>query len=223
MNVIELDRALRKLRLSGMADVLEARLLQAQADKMIPLDLLSVLVADELLRRQDRLLARRIKQADFRDVGKTLDTFDFDFNKKMNRKLVFELATTRFVTQHEDVLFLGKQSRVPELLAISDVMLLPSEYEAFGLAALEAMACGVPTVAARTGGIPELITDGGIADRELVSLPVGEILHQALIKPLVDVVGADRGIVCALHAQPSLTARVGRRAGASPASAASTP
>ena len=59
-----------------------------------------------------------------------------------------------------DVLFLGKQNRVPELLALADVMLLPSEYEAFGLAALEAMACGVPTVAARTGGIPELITDG---------------------------------------------------------------
>jgi N-acetyl-alpha-D-glucosaminyl L-malate synthase BshA len=60
----------------------------------------------------------------------------------------------------DDVLFLGKQNRVPELLALADVMLLPSEYEAFGLAALEAMACGVPTVAARTGGIPELITDG---------------------------------------------------------------
>jgi N-acetyl-alpha-D-glucosaminyl L-malate synthase BshA len=59
-----------------------------------------------------------------------------------------------------DAIFLGKQSRVADLLAISDVMLLPSEHEAFGLAALEAMACGVPAVAARTGGIPELITDG---------------------------------------------------------------
>ena len=48
-----------------------------------------------------------MKQAGFRDVGKTLDTFDFDFNKKMNRRLVFELATGRFVTQHEDGLFLG--------------------------------------------------------------------------------------------------------------------
>jgi len=59
-----------------------------------------------------------------------------------------------------DVLFLGKQSRIPELLAVSDVLLLPSEMEAFGLAALEAMACGVPPVATRTGGVPELITDG---------------------------------------------------------------
>ena len=71
----------------------------------------------------------------------------------------------------DDVLFLGKQSRVPELLAISDVMLLPSEYEAFGLAALEAMACGAPTVAARTGGIPELITDG----EDGLLAPVGDI------------------------------------------------
>ena len=49
----------------------------------------------------------RVKDAAFRDHGKTLDTFDFDFNKKMDRKLVFELATSRFVTQHEDALFLG--------------------------------------------------------------------------------------------------------------------
>jgi N-acetyl-alpha-D-glucosaminyl L-malate synthase BshA len=71
----------------------------------------------------------------------------------------------------EDVLFLGKQNRVPELLGVSDVMLLPSEYEAFGLAGLEAMACGAPVVAARTGGIPELITDG----EDGLLAPVGDI------------------------------------------------
>src|SRR5499433_2893490 len=107
MNQIELGRALRHLRLSGMADALETRLLQAQTEKMVPIDFLSTLVTDELVRRQDRLLPRRIKQAVFRDVGKTLDNSDFDFNKKMNRRLVFELATARFVTQHEDALFLG--------------------------------------------------------------------------------------------------------------------
>ena len=67
--------------------------------------------------------------------------------------------------------FLGKQNRIPELLGIADLMLLPSEMEGFGLAALEAMACGVPTVAARTGGLPELITDG--VDGLLA--PVGDI------------------------------------------------
>ena len=107
MNLVELQRALHQLRLSGMATGLEPRLLQAQTDKLAPLDFLSTLVQDELLRRQDRLLERRIKQAGFRDRGKTLDAFDFDFNKKMNRRLVFELATARFVTQHEDGLFLG--------------------------------------------------------------------------------------------------------------------
>jgi DNA replication protein DnaC len=107
MNLIELGRALRQLRLSGMADVLETRLTQAQSEKMSYLELVSTLVSDELTRRQDRLLDRRIKQADFRDRGKTLDGFDFDFNKKMNRRLIFELATARFVAQHEDALFLG--------------------------------------------------------------------------------------------------------------------
>jgi DNA replication protein DnaC len=107
MNMIELDRALRTLRLSGMAECLDARLLQAQSDKMAAADFLSTLVNDELVRRQDRLLARRIKDAGFRDRDKTLDTFDFDFNKKMDRRFVFELATGRFIDQHEDVIFLG--------------------------------------------------------------------------------------------------------------------
>ena len=61
MNLVELDQALRKLRLSGMADVLETRLLQAQAEQMAPIDLVAALVTDELQRRQDRLLARRHK------------------------------------------------------------------------------------------------------------------------------------------------------------------
>ena len=107
MTLPELDRALRQLRLSGMADVLEARLRQAQTERQAPLDLVAVLVTDELLRRQDRLLARRRTQAHFRDPAKTLDTFNFDFNRKLNRALVFDLATARFVAQHEDALFLG--------------------------------------------------------------------------------------------------------------------
>jgi DNA replication protein DnaC len=107
MNTVELDNALRKLRLSGMADVLETRLRQAQTENMAPIDLLSALVSDELLRRQDRLFERRTKQARFRDPDRSLDSFDFDFNRKMNRALVYELATARFVAQHEDALLLG--------------------------------------------------------------------------------------------------------------------
>ncbi len=107
MNLVELDHALRKLRLSGMADVLETRLRQAQVEKMAPLDLVSALVSDELLRRQDRLFDRRIKQAHFRDPGRALDSFDFDFNRKMNRNLIYDLATARFIARREDALFLG--------------------------------------------------------------------------------------------------------------------
>jgi N-acetyl-alpha-D-glucosaminyl L-malate synthase BshA len=54
----------------------------------------------------------------------------------------------------------GAQEEVQPLLSVSDVFLLPSKEESFGLAALEAMACGVPVVAARVGGVPEVIEDG---------------------------------------------------------------
>jgi len=56
--------------------------------------------------------------------------------------------------------FLGKQENVNELLACADLMLMPSEMESFGLAALEAMACNVPAISTRVGGVPELIDDG---------------------------------------------------------------
>jgi len=107
MNLVEVDAALRKLRLSGMAAVLEARLHQAQIERLAPLDLVATLVSDELQRRQDRLFARRHAQARFRDADRSLDGFDFTFNKKLDRALIFELATARFLQQREDVLLLG--------------------------------------------------------------------------------------------------------------------
>ena len=107
MNLIELQRALRQLRLGGMAAVLETRLRQAQAEAMAPIDLISCLVSDELMRRSERLLERRRKQAAFRDLQKTLDNFDFTFNPKINRSLVFDLATGAFIAKREDALFLG--------------------------------------------------------------------------------------------------------------------
>jgi len=58
------------------------------------------------------------------------------------------------------VTFLGKQSQVQELLNCADLMLLPSDLESFGLAVLEAMACGVPAVCSRVGGVPEVVRDG---------------------------------------------------------------
>lgn len=61
---------------------------------------------------------------------------------------------------HDDVLFLGKQDQIAEKLSIADIMLLPSELESFGLAALEAMACEVVPIATRAGGVPEVIDHG---------------------------------------------------------------
>jgi DNA replication protein DnaC len=107
MNLIELQRSLCQLRLGGMAAVLETRLRQAQAEPMAPIDLLATLVSDELTRRSDRLLDRRRKLAAFRDPDKTLDNFDFAFNAKLNRSLVFDLAAGTFIDRREDALFLG--------------------------------------------------------------------------------------------------------------------
>ena len=74
---------------------------------MAPIDLISILVSDELACRSKRLLERRHKQAQFRDPNKLLDNFDFQFNPKMNRGLVFDLATAAWIGRREDALFLG--------------------------------------------------------------------------------------------------------------------
>ncbi|MNY34233.1 D-inositol 3-phosphate glycosyltransferase [compost metagenome] len=58
------------------------------------------------------------------------------------------------------VRFLGKQDEIAQVISLADLLLLPSEKESFGLVALEAMACGVPTIGSQTGGIPELIQHG---------------------------------------------------------------
>jgi N-acetyl-alpha-D-glucosaminyl L-malate synthase BshA len=100
------------------------------------------------------------------------------------------LAHTHDVS--DDVLFLGKQNAMNELLSISDVLLLPSDLESFGLVALEAMACEVPVIATRVGGIPEVVrhkTDGFLYD-------------------LGDVAGMSRG-AAALLADPTLRAEMG--------------
>ncbi len=75
----------------------------------------------------------------------------------------------------ERVHFLGKQDSVTELLPLADLMLMPSELESFGLAALEAMACRVPAIATRVGGVPELIEDGVSG----ALFPVGDVESMA--------------------------------------------
>jgi DNA replication protein DnaC len=106
MTADELSHALRQLRLGGMAETLTVRAQQARADSLGPLDFLSLLVHDELQRRRDRLVERRIKKAAFRDIT-SLDTFNWSFNPTIDRALIFELATGRFIERREDALILG--------------------------------------------------------------------------------------------------------------------
>ncbi|GAE34584.1 N-acetyl-alpha-D-glucosaminyl L-malate synthase BshA [Halalkalibacter akibai] len=89
--------------------------------------------------------------------------------EKINSKLLLigngpELAVARQLVRElhieDKVLFLGNQKHVAELLSMSDLMLLLSEKESFGLVALEAMACGIPVIGTNAGGIPEVIVDG---------------------------------------------------------------
>jgi L-malate glycosyltransferase len=112
-----------------------------------------------------------IHLSNFRPVKRVLDCIRIlaEVRKEANVRLLMvgdgpergpaeHLAWTLGVKDHVD--FLGKQNHVERLIALADVILMPSEMESFGLAALEAMACGVPPVATRVGGVPELITDG---------------------------------------------------------------
>ncbi len=72
-------------------------------------------------------------------------------------------------------IFLGKQDSIAELLSVSDLLLLPSENESFGLVALEAMACQVPVIASRVGGLPEVVRDG----RDGFLVPPGDVATMA--------------------------------------------
>jgi len=124
MTTDELDRALRQLRLGGIADTLNVRVQQARADSLGPLDFLGLLVHDELNRRRDRLLERRLKAAAFRDRT-TLDAFDWKFNPTIDRALVHELMTARFIERREDCLLLGNpgtgKSRIAQGIGIAAV------------------------------------------------------------------------------------------------------
>jgi N-acetyl-alpha-D-glucosaminyl L-malate synthase BshA len=112
-----------------------------------------------------------IHTSNFRKVKRVEDTVKIfeKVRKKLSSKLLLvgdgpERACveqlSRQLKVEKDVIFLGKQDAVEELLAIADLYLMPSESESFGLAALEAMACEVPVISSNTGGIPEINIQG---------------------------------------------------------------
>jgi len=112
-----------------------------------------------------------IHVSNFRAVKRPTDVVDIfvRVQEKMPAVLLMvgdgpERSNAEWSARHQgverNVHFMGKQDNVEELIGISDLLLLPSENESFGLVALEAMACEVPVVASRVGGLPEVLTDG---------------------------------------------------------------
>lgn len=112
-----------------------------------------------------------IHLSNFRPVKRVPDVIEIFalVRKEMPAKLMMigdgpDRSTAEWLVRQKglagDVIFLGKQNQVQTLLNCADVLLLPSELESFGLAALEGMACGVPAICSKVGGVPEVITDG---------------------------------------------------------------
>jgi DNA replication protein DnaC len=101
-----LQSALRKLRLSGLAQSLDVRLQEAASHNLNHAEFLELILQDELAVRADRLMNRRVTAAAFREP-RTLEDFDFAFNPSIRKKQIFDLAACRFVREARDVLLLG--------------------------------------------------------------------------------------------------------------------
>lgn len=103
----QLEQKLRQLRLSGLARVFDVRLQQAVEGRLSHQEFFELLIDDELTRRRDRLLERRLRQAQFPE-RKSIEDFNFAFNRSINRQQVFDLATCRFVGQQRGWLVIGQ-------------------------------------------------------------------------------------------------------------------
>jgi N-acetyl-alpha-D-glucosaminyl L-malate synthase BshA len=123
---------------------------------------------DEFAKDSEKIL---IHLSNFRPVKRVPDVVEIFHmvRKEIPAKLLMigdgpERTTAEWLVRKKglshDVIFMGKQNQVQTILNCADVLLLPSELESFGLAALEGMACGVPPVCSNVGGVPEVITDG---------------------------------------------------------------
>jgi len=101
-----LSDTLRQLRLSGLAGSLEVRLQEAAGHGLSHAEFLELILQDEVLVRQQRAMARRVRAASFRD-HKTLEDFDWGFNPSAPRKTMYDLAAGHFIRDARDVLLVG--------------------------------------------------------------------------------------------------------------------
>lgn len=106
MNPLQLQPRLKRLKLGGMLQTLELRLDQAHQEKLGHLAFLELMLEDEIQRRQNKALRRRIERARFEDV-QTLSDFDFVFNPKLPAAQIRDLATCSFIERRESLLLVG--------------------------------------------------------------------------------------------------------------------
>lgn len=97
---------LKSIRLSGIAENLSIRLQEAAANELTYELFLQNLIEDELARRRDRLMSRRLKSAHFPQLY-TLSAFDFSFNPGINKRTILDLASSAFISKKENILFVG--------------------------------------------------------------------------------------------------------------------
>jgi DNA replication protein DnaC len=116
MMIERLQTLLKQLRLSGLAQSLDVRIQEAAGHQLNYIEFLELILQDELLIRNQRLIERRVKVARFREL-KVLDEFDFSFNPSIKKKQIYDLATCRFVRENRDVLLLGPPGTGKSFLA----------------------------------------------------------------------------------------------------------
>ena len=128
---------------------------------------------------------RKVKRVDdvvnvFKEVNKVIPSKLLFVGDGPERTHIEGLC--RQMESHSDIKFLGRQEQMEDILAISDLFILPSEYESFGLVALEAMAAGVPVISTNAGGLPEINMNGvtgflsNVGDVENMSKNIIQIL-----------------------------------------------
>lgn len=124
MTMMEIEKALKQLRLSGMHATLETRVLEAQAANLSFLETFSAILQDELDRRQSRQIEQRYKQSGL-DERTSLAEFDWGFNPKIPKRICFELNTLKFIAEGENAILIGPpgtgKSHVAKAVAYSAV------------------------------------------------------------------------------------------------------